>query len=190
MADPCIAANQAFIDYYETQRIGNTKCNLDNQKLDDRAEYCSTCIPQYDSLLSKASTACGENFDASIKHNYDFVKFSKHYLCQKDSKTDEYCDVVYKKGFNYTIPYSEWDSSLCSSSCAAEIDKGIREVSQNSDFLKTYNIDSALFNANSNNTIDSCTKKIGEEKTSGGKAISANICLLSLIICLIMAYLK
>jgi len=255
----CTAATQAFIDYYEAQRVGNTNCNLDNQKIDTRAEYCNTCIPQYDALLSKAASVCGDQFDASISHNYDYVKLAKYFFCSTDSNTGEYCDIVYQKGFNYQIPYSEWDSSLCSSSCVAQIDQGIRDIASNANLLGTYNINTSLFSG-SNNPVSACpgitvtsaggaagtsgaaTGATGDASaaagatgatgvngvngvtgangvsnngattgtttgtngltggnkitplknntTSGANTLSAQVCLLSLIICLIMAYLK
>ena len=199
MADPCIAANQAFIDYYTASQ--NTNCNLDNQKIENRDEYCTKCIPKYDSLLSASASACGANLETNIAHNYDFVRFAKQYFCSKDASTGDYCDQVSYKGFNYQIPYSEWDDSLCKSSCVGQIDKGIREVSANTNLLNVYNIKTDLFTGSAN-PVSSCKGAASTTKgaktnstetndnTSGANILSAQICLLSLIICLIMAYLK
>jgi hypothetical protein len=258
MADPCVAANQKFIDYYNAN--AQTSCNLDNQTIGNRDEYCSKCIPEYESLLSTSSSACGAGLDANIAHNYDFVRFAKQYFCSKDSATGEYCDQVSYKGFNYQIPYSQWDSSLCTSSCVGQIDQGIREVLSNSNLLINYGVKVDLFSGNgnpvsscpgasaagatagaatgatgaagaagaagangaagtagttgttgtagaangvagttngingatgtTNNTLSSKATLTNLNTNSGANSLSANVCLLSLLICLIMAYLK
>jgi len=163
----CTSATQAFIDYYESQKAST--CNLDNQQIANRAEYCSTCIPQYETLLSKAATACGAQFDANVSHNYDYVKFAKHFFCTTDASTGEYCDVVYLRGFDYKVPYSQWDPYACGSSCVGQIDQGIREAINNPQLLGNFNIDASLF-AGSSNPVSACP---GGNAAAGGAAGAA-----------------
>lgn len=244
MSDPCSVATKAYTDYYEANKTGT--CNLDNNSDQSaRAEYCSTCIPKYDSLLSEAVKACGANIDQFVKLNHDYVKYAKAFYCTTDSATGEYCDAVYIRGFNYKIPYSQWDATVCKSSCVAQIDAGIREVASNQQFCTNYNIDGSLFTGSGNpvsacgggagaaaagatgaatgagaaagatgatgtaaNGIGGATTGTGATNplmgnstlsakptlkanaTSDGTTLNAQICLLSLIICLIMALLK
>lgn len=240
MADPCTNAYKAYIDYYESQKSG--ACNFDNNSdQGTRGEYCG-CLPKYDSLLSEAVKACGTNIDPSVKLNYDYVQYAKNFLCSTDSSTGEYCDLVHYRGFNYKVPYAQWDASLCKSSCVAQIDTSLRQVASNQEFCKNYNIDSSLFTGNTN-PVSSCgggagaapagaaaggaaaggatgaaaggiggttgttgttgnagplmgnstlgaTPSLKANATSDGTTLNAQVCLLSLIICLIMALLK
>jgi len=147
--DPCTAAGQEYIQYYEKNQ-GST-CNLDNHwKEETRGEFCSTCLPQYEKLLSNYVSVCGGNADSSIKLNHDAVQFYKAYYCGKDSTTGEYCSQVAFKGFKYDVPYSSWDPQLCKSSCVGIIDSAIRSVAGNADLMANNHIDASLFTGNSN----------------------------------------
>jgi len=166
--DPCTAAGQEYIQYYEKNQ-GST-CNLDNHwKEETRGEFCSTCLPQYEQLLSKYVSVCGANADSSIKLNHDAVQFYKAYYCGKDSTTGEYCSQVAFKGFKYDIPYSSWDPQLCSSSCVGLIDSAIRSVAGNADLMANNHIDASLFTGNSN-PLSNCAGATA----SGGASFSGS----------------
>jgi len=230
MSDPCTASIQAYQKYYN-DNLGSL-CGLDNYwKVDTRAEFCSKCLPQFDSLLSTYMTECSANIDPSLKLNHDGVKFYKTYYCEKDKATGKYCDQVVTgslPAFNYKTPYSSWPAEHCSSSCVAAIDSAIRTYSSNAELMNNYLVDPSLFSGSSN-PVSSCgsggasigsangatgtgatgngmsgtsngtgnktgfsfsTANSSNSKTSDATTLSAQVCLLSLIICLILALLK
>lgn len=156
MSDPCSVATKAYTDFYIQNADG--ECNLDNNNnINLRDKYCSDCVPKYDSLLSAAKKACGSNLDPDVNLNYDYIKYAKNFFCTKDSNTGEWCDAVYIRGFDYKIPYNQWDASICKSSCVAQIDQGIREVIDNQKFCENYSINPSLFKNNAN-PVSSCGK--------------------------------
>jgi len=173
-------------------------------------QYCGGGAQDLINYIHTIITSCPNDHSQMIEDDYYDERLYKIKYCSADAVTGKNCGEVINEGYGYFHePYSQWDPNKCSSSCIAELDEVYRDKYKN---RKPEECSSSIFNTGcmlftmSENPLNLCgteyvpreeedgtiddTNNSNEDESSGATTLSSHVALLSLIMCIIFAFLK